>query len=270
MNSGAAVQATELPPLHSEAFGSEGPTLVLLHGWGRSADALRPLAELLASGCRVVLIDLPGFGRSPLPFGASNDGGGWSTLEYSERVKSFLDQSGITECILVGHSFGGRLSVRLAAKYPEMVKGLVLIGSHGLTRKRSLREEVRVRAIKALVSVTKAIDGATGSRLFAHYLAPKFGSRDYKAAGDLKKTLVKTVNEDLAPQASQIKAPTLLLWGEDDRETPLDLARAFNHRISDSKLCIFPHKGHEPFADVGSHLLAHYIVEFISSRGLTC
>jgi pimeloyl-ACP methyl ester carboxylesterase len=270
MNSGAAVQVRELPPLHSETLGSKGPTVVLLHGWGRSADALRPLGELLASDCKVVVLDLPGFGRSPLPYEASNDGGGWGTLEYSERVKSFLDQSGIKECILVGHSFGGRLSVRLAAKYPEMVKGLVLIGSHGLKRKRALRDEIRVRAIKMLVSAAKTIDGATGSRLFAHYLAPKFGSRDYNAAGDLKKTLVKTVNEDLSAQASTIKAPSLLLWGVDDRETPLDLAQSFNHLIADSKLYTFPNKGHEPFADVGCHLLAQYILQFISSRGLTC
>jgi pimeloyl-ACP methyl ester carboxylesterase len=270
MNSGAAVQVKELPPLHSETLGSKGPTVVLLHGWGRSGEALRPLGELLASDCKVVILDLPGFGRSPLPFEASNDGGGWGTLEYSERVKVFLDQAGIKQCVLVGHSFGGRLSVRLAAKYPEIVKGLVLVGSHGLKRKRSPQDEIRVRAIKALVNAAKMIDGATGSRLFAHYLAPKFGSRDYNAAGDLKKTLVKTVNEDLTPQTSTIKAPTLLLWGADDKETPLDLARSFNQLIHDSKLHVFPNKGHEPFADVGCHLLAQYILQFISSRGLTC
>ena len=270
MNSGAAVQVKELPPLHSETLGTKGPTVVLLHGWGRSADAVRPLGELLANECKVVLIDLPGFGRSPLPFEASNDGGGWGTLEYSERVKAFLDQSGIKECFLLGHSFGGRLSVRLASKYPDMVKGLVLVGSHGLKRKRSFKDEVRVKFIKALVTTAKAIDGATGSRLFAHYLAPKFGSRDYNAAGDLKKSLVKTVNEDLTPQASTIKTPTLLLWGADDKETPLDLARSFNQLIGDSTLYVFPNKGHEPFADVGAHLLAQYILQFISSRGLQC
>jgi len=267
MNSSVAAHVNELPPLHSETLGSKGPTLVLLHGWGRSADAVRPLGELLANSCRVVMLDLPGFGRSPLPFGASNEGGGWGTLEYSERVKAFLDQSGIKYCILVGHSFGGRLSVRLAAQYPEMVQGLVLIGSHGLKRKRPLKDEIRVRLIQALVKGAKFIDGATGSRFFAHYLAPKFGSRDYNAAGDLKKTLVKTVNEDLTAQASTIKAPTLLLWGAEDTETPLDLACNFNQLIADSKLHVFPNKGHEPFADVGAHLLAQYILQFISSRG---
>lgn len=274
MNSGVAVQTNEAPPIHAEVLGakhpgaSSFPTIVMLHGWGRSLEALRPLGEILARDSRVVLIDLPGFGRSPLPHGASNDGGGWGTLEYSERVKAFLDESGIKEFILVGHSFGGRVSLHIASKYPAATKGVILIGSHGLTRKRAFKDELRVRGIKTLVSIAKSIDGLTGTRLFAHYLAPKFGSRDYKAAGDLRKTLVKTVNEDLSAQAGSIKAPTLLLWGERDQETPLDLAYNFHRLISDSKLHVFPNKGHEPFADVGSHLLAQYITNFLTSRGL--
>lgn len=273
MNSTVLAAEQELPPIYSETvggatLGANVPTLVLLHGWGRSLEALRQLGELLAQGCRVVLVDLPGFGRSPLPYPASNDGGGWGTVEYSERVKQFLDQAGITECVLLGHSFGGRLSVRLAAKYPELVKGVILVGSAGLPRKRPLMDEVRVQWIRALTRTAKAIDGMTGSRIFAHYLAPRFGSRDYAAAGDLRKSLVKTVNEDLTELASTIKAPTLLLWGADDSETPVDIARGYHQLIKDSQLQIFPNKGHEPFADVGSHLLAQYITQFLSSRGL--
>lgn len=268
MSSGAAIQQNTPLPIHSETLGTNGPTIVMLHGWGRSLFALRPLGELLAKDFKVVLIDLPGFGRSPLPPGASNDGGGWGTDEYAERVKAFLDQSGITQCILLGHSFGGRISVQLASRYPSLVSGLILVGSHGLKRKRALTDELRVRWIKTLVTIAKSVDGLTGSRLFAHYLAPKFGSRDYKAAGDLRKTLVKTVNEDLSAKAATIKTPTLLLWGADDKETPIDLAKSFNALIAESELHIFPNKGHEPFADVGSHLLAHYISTFLSSRGV--
>lgn len=267
MISGAATQQNAPLPLHSETLGTTGPTVVLLHGWGRSLQALRPLGELLAKDFKVVLIDLPGFGRSPLPPGASNDGGGWGTEEYAERVKAFLDQSGISQCTLLGHSFGGRISVQLASRYPSLVSSLVLVGSHGLKRQRPFSQEIRVRWIKLLVSIAKSVDGVTGSRFFAHYLAPKFGSRDYKAAGDLRKTLVKTVNEDLSAQAATIKTPTLLLWGADDQETPVDLARSFNSLIEGSELHIFPNKGHEPFADVGSHLLARYITTFLSSRG---
>lgn len=259
----------ELPPLNVVPLGSQGPTLVMLHGWGQNLQALRPLGELLASSCRIVLIDLPGFGLSPLPFAASNEGGGWSTDEYAERIKAQLDQLGISRCILLGHSFGGRISVRLASKFPRLVQGVILIGSHGLRRERQLPERLRLRAIKSVIALAKRIDGLFGTRLFAHYFAPRFGSRDYRAAGDLRRTLVKTVNEDLAMQAQTIDVPTLLLWGEDDTETPVDLARNFNRLIKGSELFVFPHKGHEPFADVGSHLLAGYIERFIKQRGLS-
>lgn len=265
-------------PLHSQILAAPvdagrvesgpTPTVVLLHGWGRSLGALRPLGELLANSCRVVLLDLPGFGLSPLPAEASNEGGGWGTYEYSERVKRFLDQSGINSCILIGHSFGGRISVQLASRYPELTDGLVLIGSHGLKRKRAPIGVLRLKAIRFLGTLSKKIDGATGTRLFAHYFAPRFGSADYKAAGDLRKTLVKTVNEDLSQEAARIKAPTLLLWGENDEQTPLDLAHSFHSLIVDSELHAFPHKGHEPFSDVGAHLMAKYIETFLRARGL--
>jgi pimeloyl-ACP methyl ester carboxylesterase len=273
MNSAAPSSSPTELPLNSnflapQTLPTAAPTLVLLHGWGRSLNALRPMGELLASSCKVLLIDLPGFGLSPLPHGASNDGGGWGTYEYSERVKRFLDESGVRSCILIGHSFGGRISVQLAARYPDLARGLILIGSHGLKRKRAPIDALRIKGIQLLGSSAKKIDGAIGTRLFAHYFAPRFGSADYKAAGDLRKTLVKTVNEDLAAQASQIKAPTLLLWGENDVQTPLDLAQSFKLLIADSELHTFPHKDHEPFSDVGAHLMAKYIETFLQTRGL--
>jgi|GEM_PF-163430 len=270
MSSSAKNTPTNELPLNSVVLvpSNSAPTVVILHGWGRSLAAMRPLGELLASSYRVVLIDLPGFGLSPLPPEASNDGGGWGTFEYSERVKRFLDQSGIDSCILVGHSFGGRISVQLASRYPDLARGLVLIGSHGLKRKRAPIDTLRITAIRYLGTTAKKIDGAFGTRLFAHYVAPRFGSADYKAAGELRKTLVKTVNEDLTLEAGGIKAPTLLLWGADDQQTPLDLAHSFNRLIRNSELHIFPHKGHEPFSDVGAHLIATYIETFLHSRGI--
>lgn len=268
MNQTAANHSAEFPPVYTEKLGNAGPTIVMLHGWGRSLEALRPLGDLLAQDYRVILLDLPGFGRSPLPHPASNEGGGWNTADYAERVAKVLTEMGITQCILVGHSFGGRVSLRLASKHPNLVTALVLIGSHGLKRELPLQKRWRTRVIKTLVSVAKSIDGAFGTRLFAHYLAPRVGSRDYNAAGDLRRTFVKTVNEDQAGNVATIRAPTLLLWGEDDQETPLDLARNFKRLLSNSELHVFPHKGHEPFADVGCHLMAQYILHFLSSRGL--
>lgn len=253
-------------PIHSVRLGNTGPLVVILHGWGRSSDALRPLGELLAYSCRVVLIDLPGFGMSPLPVGAANSGGGWSTVDYCERVRAFLDDEGIGRCTLIGHSFGGRIAVRMAARHAERVESLVLIGTAGLSRKRSLKEEIKVRTIRFAVSSAKWFDGTFGTRFFPHYLAQRVGSRDYQAAGELRRTLVKTVNEDLSDAARSITHKTLLLWGAEDTETPVDIARSFHSLIRNSTLHILPHKGHEPFADVGAHLVCGYIERFLSER----
>lgn len=264
MNAPAPAHHDNHPPIHSVRLGTMGPVVVMLHGWGRSLDALRPLGELLASSCQVILLDLPGFGNSPLPPAATNSGGGWSTIEYMERVKTFLDDEGVTRFVLLGHSFGGRIAVRLAARYPESVESVILIGTAGLKRERSALEELRIRLIRTMVSSAKWIDGTFGTRFFQHYLAHRFGSKDYQAAGELRRTLVKTVNEDLASEAGSIKQPTLLLWGAQDSETPLDVARNFNRLIRSSELHVFPNKGHEPFADVGAHLLCEYIERFLS------
>ncbi len=266
MNPSAQDDPNHHPPIHSVRLGSTGPVVVLLHGWGRSLDALRPLAELLATSCQVILVDLPGFGNSPLPAAASDSGGGWTTVQYSERVKAFLDEEGVTRFALLGHSFGGRIAIRIASRYPESVTRVILIGTAGLKRKRTMLEECRIRLIRVLVSSAKWIDGTFGTRLFQHYLAERFGSKDYRAAGELRRTLVKTVNEDLTLEAQAIMQPALLLWGAQDSETPLDIARNFNSLMRNSELHIFPHKGHEPFADVGAHLLCEYIERFMSER----
>lgn len=250
-------------PLRMVQLGSNGPVVVMLHGWGRSLDVLRPLGELLASRFRVMLIDLPGFGGSPAPFSATNAGGGWGTAEYCSAVVQLLNQHNVERCILFGHSLGGRIAVRLAAQHPLRIAALILTGAAGIPRKRSWREQARINLIRWCVRSAKWIDQTFGTRIFPHYLANRFGSADYRAAGDLRHTLVKIVQEDLRAEAATVTAPTLLLWGARDTETPLDVAQAYNQLIRGSQLIIFPNKGHEPFTDVGAHPLCRYIERFV-------
>jgi pimeloyl-ACP methyl ester carboxylesterase len=260
--------ANDTSEIHYEELGTSGPTLVFLHGWMHSRQDLRPLAELLSEEYKVILLDLPGFGTSPLPHGASDEGGGWSTGDYAGALHTLLMKLQIERCSLIGHSLGGRISVRYAAAHPEVVHALVLIGTPGLPYTRPLKDILRSRFIKLLVSVAKRIDGLTGSRFFPHYLAPRFGSRDYKSAGKLRKTLVKAVNEDLTPEATAIKAPTLLIWGESDQQAPVEIGHRYHELLEGSTLLVLPHRGHEPFRDVGSHLLATRISDFLAEVGV--
>ena len=94
----------------------------------------------------------------------------------------------------------------------------------------------------------------------------RFGSRDYLAAGELRATFVKVVNEDLSELAQRIQAQTLLLWGDRDLETPPEFAHRYAALIKNSALCLLPGKGHEPYENAGHHLCAFYLTPFLRER----
>jgi pimeloyl-ACP methyl ester carboxylesterase len=253
--------------INTTIIGTGTLPLVLLHGWGQSLQALMPLGEILSSIDRkIILMDLPGFGASKPPFEVTNDGGGWGTEQYASAVKNKLESLGVTRCVLLGHSFGGRICVRLASGSPELVEKLILVATHGIPRTRSLVERLKSFPIRIASTLCKFADRWVGTKLFASVLVPRIGSRDYLAAGQLRKTLVKTVNENLSSLAATIAVPTLLLWGTKDTETPIDIARRYNMLIKNSKLLLLEGKGHEPFKDVGAHLLAYHIEHFLASN----
>lgn len=236
-------------------FGSQGNPILLLHGWGQTLQSLQPLGELLAREAQVHLIDLPGFGKSAPP---PQD---WGSLDYAERILQYIDEQGLERVDLLGHSLGGRISIRLGSRYPDRVRSIVLINSAGLQRQRTIRQQIRTQYIKSLRKVLEVIP-VYRERLKSWH-SDRFGSRDYKNAGILRGTLVKTVNEDLAEDASNIKAPTLLIWGELDTETPIEMGRRYNQIISNSKLISLPGRDHFLFQGEGSHLCAYYVKKFL-------
>src|SRR5262245_34456351 len=106
-------------------IGSGGNPLIMLHGWGHSINEMRPLGELLSAGHPVHTVEFPGFGQSPVPKEV------WGTKDYAERILEYLDEQGIRATDLLGHSFGGRVSIQLATLRPDRVKHLVLINTAG-------------------------------------------------------------------------------------------------------------------------------------------
>jgi pimeloyl-ACP methyl ester carboxylesterase len=247
-------------PLHIERIRGSGPTIVMLHGWGSSLEALKPLGHLLAPYGDIHLIDLPGFGQSPFP------GAIWSSFDYADRLIAYLDENNIDDAIFLGHSFGGKVSLSLAARYPARVHKLILLAASGMKRKRSFWSRCRMQGIKWLGKTLKGIDSLCGTTLFVKQFTPKFGSADYKNAGLMRPVLVKSVNEDLSDLISTIVAPTLMLWGDNDTETPPEIAKRMHQLMHSSKLFIFPGKGHWLYQDVGYHLCAHYILPFLGRK----
>lgn len=218
----------------------DGKPLLVLHGWGNSSDTMRPIA-MLAKGCgyRVFSIDLPGFGFSAAP---PRD---WQVRDYVEFVMKFLEEFHLEIVDIISHSFGGRITIMLSALYPGRVGKIALVDSAGIKPKRHLRYYLSVYTYKALKAVFKFIYG----KAYPGSFLGRMGSADYRNAGELKGTFIKVINEDLTEYLSRIQAPTLLIWGEKDTETPLSDGYLMKKLIPNSSLKIIENAGHHCFID---------------------
>lgn len=221
-----------------------GPVVLLLHGWGTSAAHMGPLITDLSKDYRVVAPDLPGFGGTEPPSGP------WTVYEYAVFVTQLLDKLGIESVhAVVGHSFGGRVSIVLAGRGLLKTERVILIDSAGVRHSTSLRN----RVYKAVAKTGKAITRLPGLRRHAQTLRTKLyetaGSEDYVNAGIMKTVFVNVINEDLVVDASKITVPTLLLWGADDKDTPVEDAEVLHWAIEGSELVVIPEAGHFVYLD---------------------
>lgn len=222
----------------------QGDPVILLHGWGATSQSLSPLSGVLSESCRVLTVDLPGFGWSMAPPTA------WGVTEYARHVEGLMRETGIKAAALVGHSFGGRIAITLAARQPALVSRLVLVASSGIRPPRRLGYYGRVGAFKlARWFFSRPGWGAIGQRMLSK-MSGRFGSRDYCAAGPMRPTLVKVVNEDLTPLLPAVQTPTLILWGDRDQEVPRSAMEIMAARIPHARLIVFEGAGHFPFLDM--------------------
>lgn len=217
----------------------QGRPVLALHGWGGSIRSFWPVAERLgANGYAVHLIDLPGFGQSQPPSDP------WGVTDYARFVLAYLDASELPRVALLGHSFGGRIGLVLAAQYPERVSRMVLANSAGLRTPLSGPQRLRNGVARAL---RQSLDGLGLTSLRARlqtFYNRRYASQDYLNAGPLRETFVRIISEDLTPYAAQVKAPTVLIWGDQDVETPLWQGRKLEQVIPDAGLIVFAGAGH--------------------------
>ena len=217
----------------------EGKPILALHGWGGSIQSFWPVAERLGpAGYQVHLIDLPGFGQSQVPPGA------WGIADYMRFVVAYLDACGLDRVAVLGHSFGGRISLMLAAEHPQRVRKMVLADSAGLRTPLGLKQRMRnILARTVRMSLEIARLDAWRTRLQDSYNR-RYASRDYLTAGPLRETFVRVIEEDLTPFARRVQAPTVLIWGDHDTDTPLWQGRRLEQLIADAGLIVFQGAGH--------------------------
>lgn len=225
-------------------FAGEGDTVVLMHGWGGQVGSFKPVFDYLSRRFKVYVFDFPGFGKSDLPPKA------WGTEEYGKFVMKFFKAVNIERANIIAHSFGGRIAIWLAANFPEMVKKLVLIDSAGIKPKRTFKYHIKVTTAKTGKRIfSLPIFGKYGERLLNN-LYRLVGSKDYQQqTGIMRSTLVRIVNEDLRDLLPKIAAPTLLIWGENDKDVPVSYAKIMEKEIRDAGLVIFEGAGHFSYID---------------------
>jgi pimeloyl-ACP methyl ester carboxylesterase len=247
--------------LVDEMFGTaSGRHMILLHGWGANRESLRGIAALFEPAYRIHLIDLPGFGDAPAP---PED---WGTSQYADLVERCVSACGPGPVVLVGHSFGARVALRLAARGISAIRAVVLMAAPGLPPPALSRVRVRRLAIRALRRTLRALGPLTGAAPLDWHTRT-FGSADYLAAGPLRPVFVRVVRESYAEEARAIACPVLLLWGTTDRETPPWLAFRFQELMNGhATVEMLPHKDHHLYIGTGAHLCAFKIRSWLEAH----
>jgi pimeloyl-ACP methyl ester carboxylesterase len=209
---GALIGSTSVPASPStEKMATPAIPVIALHGWGRNRHDFDALAGIGA----VTAFDLPGFGASPAPSEP------WGARDYARIIASAIDadeaiDTARTGIIVVGHSFGGRVALCLAAERPDLVAGVVVSGVPILRNTRPSRAAPAVRWAKWLRRWHLISQERLEAVRFRH------GSADYRAAtGIMRQILVTVVNEDYRNELAEIRCPVTLIWGAVDTAAPM-------------------------------------------------
>jgi len=225
-----------------QVFG-EGQPFLILHGWGSNSERWIEVAEQISNlsaqagkGFKVIVPDLPGFGKSDallIP---------WDTNKYINWIDQFIKDLNLKNFYILGHSFGGALASKIAVKHAQDVKKLFLV-SAAVVRKKTTKKSFFARIAK----VVKIFNFLPYYGIFRKAVY-KFIIRksDYTyVEGIMKKTYLNVIAEDVSFQLPFIKVPVVIIWGDKDEFTPVDDAYLVKDKIKDSKLVVIPGASHD-------------------------
>lgn len=214
-----------------------GPVSLFLHGWQDDLHTFDSLVPYLSPTRRIIRLDLPGFGKSELPRAA------WTLNDYARLVRACIEKLNIQIDMLIGHSFGGRIAIKGITAKILQPRALVLIASPGGGKRRTARNaffKIAARIGGWLLHIPPLVFWREGLR---RRLYRGIGS-DYASAGALRETFLNIVTENISDSAKQITTPTLLIWGEEDTETPLSDGERLARLIRGSALKKIRGAGH--------------------------
>ena len=207
--------------------------IVILHGWTKSKASWDAVVSCLRTkGADVLFPDIPGLtdGTDPV----------WGLDDYVEWLKSMVGNESI---VLVGHSNGGRIAIAFSAAYPQQVERLVLVDSAGIP----LKDPIVLAKNQIFKLIAKAGRKFTTSEKMRSVLYKAARVSDYpNATLNMRKTMENLIKVDLTSVLSRVKAPTLIIWGDQDRVTPLVMAKTLVQNIADARLELIPGGRHAP------------------------
>jgi len=233
------------------------PVFIWAHGWGQDHKAMLEICAPSKGNGRHIMLDFPGFGESPKPDNV------WGTEDYADHVAALLRDVTDTPVIWIGHSFGCRVGLRLAARYPELVKGLFLVGGAGIPKQLPFYKSIYFKTRIALYKVLKKL---IPLGLSEDWLISKFGSADYKNADPvMRQILVKVVNEDLRDIAPRVQCPVHFVYGEKDTDAPPVIGEKLSALISNADLSILKDQDHYSVLGSGRHQVTALLKRFIEN-----
>ena len=208
-------------------------TLVYLHGWGQNIEMMEPIAKPFMSSENILILDLPGFGKSGEPKEV------WSLEDYAVMVNELINKLKIENPILIGHSFGGKVSIVYASMFS--VEKLVLLASPYKVAISKISLKVRILKSLAKLPVIKNV---------AEKAKKNMGSTDYKnASPKMRSILVKHVNTDVSENCKKIKCPTIIIWGTKDEAVGIENAYEIEKLIKNAAVIEYPDKTHYAYLE---------------------
>lgn len=234
--------------------GTGKENILFLHGWGCNKEIFKQNIDYVSKFMTVYAIDLPGFGKSEEPKEI------WNVDNYVDLVIEFIEKMEIKKLSILGHSYGGRIIIKLVNRKNSNFKvdKLVLIDAAGI--KKETKTTLSQKIYKNIVPIINKI-----SPKLVNKIKSKIGSTDYRNATPMMRDiLVKSVNEDLKDLIPNIKNSTLIIWGENDLDVPYSDAIYMNENIKDSGIVKVENSAHFPFID--EPILVNKVLESFLKR----
>lgn len=241
----------------------EGKPLLLLHGWMACIESMAPIYQFFAKSRKVIALDFPGQGGKSDTLNYI-----WGVPEYCEMVYEFINELGIKGCDVIGHSFGGRIIIYLSSHYHDLFDKIILVDSAGVKPKMSLTKFYKIYSYKLVKKLFKIFLPKEKYEETLTKFREKRGSSDYKQLNSevMRETFKQVINLDLTANLKEILNSTLLMWGENDKDTPLYMAKIMEKEIQDAGLVILKGAGHFSYLDKSSEFLK-VADTFLSNRG---